>query len=150
MPKQKPSPQHLYGRFRFVEDPEGVVHNVGDENAADLIRHLGWTDRGRAPDEFTAYVPPKPQTPAKPVKVSKGPKTAAQIEDDGEDEGEDVAREAPALVPEKWAADDPKAPLYELRKQALALGVPVTHAMGKRSLEKAIADSQAKKSSPAL
>lgn len=149
MPKQKPMPQHLYGRFRFVEDPEGMVHNVGDENAIDLIRHLGWTDRGLAPDEFAQYVPPQPKTAPKPVKVSK-PVPAKAVEPSEDDDGEEEAREAPALVPEKWAADDPKAPLYELRKQALALGVTVTHAMGKRSLEKAIADAQAKKSSPAL
>jgi hypothetical protein len=144
MSRQKPSPQHLYGRFRFVEDPNtGEVHNMGDENSRDMMNHHGWIDRGRAPDEYAVYLPPKKQEAPKPVKVGKG--TAA-----AEAEGDDENRELPPLVPETWAADDPKAELYALRKQALALGVEVKHSMGKRNLEKAIVEAQSKRSSPAV
>jgi hypothetical protein len=147
MSRQKPAPQHLYGRFRFVEDPvTGEVHNMGDENSRDMINHHQWIDRGRAPDEFAKYVPPQKQVANPVVKATKGPKTATQIDD--EDAGEGKA--PPPLVPDTWAADDPRAELYELRKQAIALGVEVKHAMGKRSLEKAIAEAQAKGSSPAV
>jgi len=113
----KPTERHLYGRWRFVEDPATkLVHNVVDENAIDLIRLNGWIDRGRAPDQFAKYVPPaKPQKPA-PVHADTG---AEADDDDG----------APSvdkpLIPDSYAADDQKAPLYDARKALVAAGFPI-------------------------